>query len=486
MNQGETPRDIYARDRNGRIITDRYGRPVRKRDAGAAPHDRSFPAQSPRPQTDNRAVPQAEHRGAPQPGFRAAPQAGNRATPPAGNQAAGEPPRYRRSTTPSAQGRPPAAGSATGAAYSPQVRPMYPEGSGLQPNGNYPAGPAPRGGYPQGSYPQGSFPPAANPRAFQPGNRTSAPSGNRRGRRGFKGIRRTLLLVLVIILALVTGTALWADTKLNRVEAIQTYENRVGNTAGTNWLLVGSDSRAGLTAEDADRLMAGDLNETIGHTDTIMLVHVPFVGKATMISLPRDSWVNIPGHGQNKINAAFSLGGAPLLQRTVEEATGLRVDRYAEIGFGGFANLVDALGGVNICVNEPMNDPMAGINLAAGCQDMDGATALGYVRSRYVSANGDLDRVERQRQFLSAIASKLTSPSTLLNPFTVFPTIGAGTSTLTVNSKDHVWNLARLGLAVASGAEQATVPIGGYMDTYAGSVVVWDEVGAQELFGSIR
>ena len=96
-----------------------------------------------------------------------------------------------------------------------------------------------------------------------------------------------------------------------------------------------------------------------------------------MLSIPRDSYVSIPGHGQDKINSAFSIGGPKLLAETVQDATGLRIDHYAEIGFGGFSNMVDAVGGVNMCVKEPINDPLANIDLQEGCQDMSGAHCLG-------------------------------------------------------------------------------------------------------------
>lgn len=282
-------------------------------------------------------------------------------------------------------------------------------------------------------------------------------------------------------------TAVWVDTNLQRTDALADYEGRPGGSIGaTNWLLVGSDSRAGLNAEDADRLMAGELGDTTSRTDTIMVVHVPMFGKATMLSIPRDSYVNIPGQGESKINEAFTIGGPQLLQQTVEQATGIHIDRYAEIGFGGFANVVDAMGDINICVPEPLDDPMAGINLQAGCQDMDGPTALGYVRSRYASANGDLDRVERQRQFLNAMSDKLMSFGTIANPFRLFPVIDALSKSLTVNEGDHVWNLGKLALGMTGGVNQETVPIAGYQDTYSGNVALWDEAAAEQVFEKLR
>ena len=135
------------------------------------------------------------------------------------------------------------------------------------------------------------------------------------------------------------------------------------------------------------------------------------------MSIPRDSYVDIPGNGMNKINAAYSIGGPKLLARTVEQSTGLRVDGYMEIGFGGFANVVDAVDGVRICLKAPMKDEKAHIDLPKGCQVLDGKNALGYVRARYSDPEGDLGRVKRQRQFLGALLDKVASPADVLLPW---------------------------------------------------------------------
>ncbi|MDN6258653.1 MAG: LCP family protein, partial [Corynebacterium sp.] len=285
----------------------------------------------------------------------------------------------------------------------------------------------------------------------------------------------------------VAGTAWWVDSHINRIDALTDYEGRIGNTSGTNWLLVGSDSRVGMSEEDGERYAAGDLSDEGARTDTIIVVHVPtFGGKPTMVSIPRDSYVDVPGYGQDKINSAFSYGGPQLLQQTVEQATGMRMDHYMEIGFGGFGKIVDAVGGVELCPAEAIDDPMAGLNVEAGCQEMDGPTALGYVRTRYTSANGDLDRVKRQREFLSAVVSKVGSFGTLANPFRALPLINAFSEALTVDEGDHVWHLARLAFGMVRGADQQTVPVGGFADTDAGSVVLWDDEAAEELFSDMR
>ena len=188
---------------------------------------------------------------------------------------------------------------------------------------------------------------------------------------------------LVAVISALSIT-IWVESSLRRIPVFVEYPDRPAAASGTNWMLVGSDGRGDLSPQQQDELSTGgDLGSS--RTDTILLVHIPHLGSnqpATMVSIPRDSYVDIPGYGTDKINAAFAEGGGALLAHTVEQATGLRLDHYAEIGFGGFGAIVDALGGVEICPPEPINDPLAGIDLAAGCQTLDGRNALGYVRSR--------------------------------------------------------------------------------------------------------
>ena len=187
----------------------------------------------------------------------------------------------------------------------------------------------------------------------------------------------------------------------------------------------------------------------------------------------------------DKINAAFAYGGPKLLAQTVEGNTGLHIDHYAEIGMGGLANVVDSVGGVDICVPEPINDPLAGIDLQEGCQKLEGSDALGYVRTR-ATAMGDLDRVQRQREFFAALLDKITSPATLINPFRSISLINHTASSFIVGDGDHVWHLARVALAMGSGVDTETVPIGGFQDTVVGNVVLWDDEGAQQLWDSMK
>lgn len=296
--------------------------------------------------------------------------------------------------------------------------------------------------------------------------------------------RRVAVLLVVLVVAM-TGGMIYLDGTLDRVDALADYDGRVGDTPGTNWLLVGSDSRIGLTPEQEQELATGgDVGPD--RTDTILLLHVPSGGGAsTMVSLPRDSYVSIPGFGQDKLNASFALGGPQLLAQTVEGATGVHIDHYIEIGFGGFASIVDAIGGVDICVPYPIDDPLAGLALEAGCQELSGPQALGFVRTR-ATPLADLDRMNNQRLFLSALLSKATSPTTFLNPFRLWPLTTGAAGSVRVDEGDHLWDLARLAWAMRGETMTATVPIGGFDDVDgSGNVVLWDRERAIPFFGAL-
>ena len=292
--------------------------------------------------------------------------------------------------------------------------------------------------------------------------------------------------MLVFVVAVVAG-GLWLDSSLHRIPALVDYPQRPASGAGTTWLLVGSDSRQHLTPEQQAQLATGgDVGN--GRTDTILIVHIPAPWsstKATMVSIPRDSYVPIPGYGSDKINAAFAVGGAQLLAQTVEQATGLRLDHYAEIGFDGFATMVDAVGGVTMCPPEPISDPLAGIDLPAGCQKLDGSAALGYVRTR-ATPRADLDRMLNQRAFMSALLHRAASPAVLLNPLRWYPMAHAAGDAVAVDEGDHIWDLARLAWAMRGDLVTTTVPIGEFSGGDSGSIVVWNDAAAGQLFDALR
>jgi len=294
-------------------------------------------------------------------------------------------------------------------------------------------------------------------------------------------------IVVFVIVAGTLGTAVWVETSLRRVTVFNDFEGRPAAGAGTNWLLVGSDSREDLSPEQQAALATGgDVGS--GRTDTILLVHIPGLlsgGHATMVSIPRDSYVDIPGYGMDKINAAFAVGGPSLLAQTVEQDTGLRLDHYAEVGFAGFGDVVDALGGVQVCPTDPIDDPLAGINLPAGCQTLDGPNSLGYVRTR-ATPRADLDRMIHQREFMSALLNRVGDPWVWLNPWRWYAVPHAALSALTVNTDVHVWSLAALAWALRGASTTITVPVGELTVNEAGDVVVWDSAAAGALFEALR
>ncbi len=333
----------------------------------------------------------------------------------------------------------------------------------------------------------GTTPPAAGG-PFVPAGAGTARTGRapRRPRIRLRWVLATLLVVLLGYPLALFGVA-W--TSLGKVAAMPSG-GRPAATPGRTYLVVGSDSRAALTAAERARLGTGQVAGQ--RTDTIMLLHVPSSGGPTvLVSVPRDSYVSIPGHGKNKINAAYAFGGPQLLIRTVEQATAVHIDAYVETGLAGYADLVDAVGGVRVCVKRAINDAKAHIDVKAGCQQFDGATALGYARARYSDPRGDLGRVERQRQVLAAIAGRTLSPSVLALPWRAFPAASAGAHALTVDSGTSPWGLLQFVLAmrtVASGSGLSlTVPISNpNLQTPAGSSVAWDTAKATTLFTALR
>lgn len=321
-------------------------------------------------------------------------------------------------------------------------------------------------------------------------HRQAARGGGRGGpgRSGGRWLRR-VPVVLLLVLALLLGTFLYFFSRIDKVDAVQDYDGRPEAGSGTNWLIVGSDSREGLSDDEVKEL---NLGRVAGRrTDTIILLHRPASGAPTLVSLPRDSYVPIPGRGRNKLNAAYAFGGAPLLVQTVEQVTGLRVDHYAEVGFGGFVGMTDAVGGVEMCPSRNIRDKKSGLRVQKGCQEMEGPTALAYVRARYFDPKGDLGRVERQQEFLGAVFDRAASPATLLNPFRVVSLGNAATTALTIDDGDGPVSLVQFALtmrAVAGGGgKRVTVPVADidYRTPDGASAVRWDRGKALALFRSL-
>ncbi len=307
-------------------------------------------------------------------------------------------------------------------------------------------------------------------------------TGARGWRRWVRPKRILIAVAALLVVILLAGVALYFDfnSKLSRAAVLVPTS---ATSAGTNWLITGSDGRGGLTGAEENAMALGR-NITGARSDTIMVLHIPANGtRPTLVSIPRDSYVKIPGAGYNKINAAFAYGGPKLLIQTVQDATGLPIDHYMGIGFTGLVNVVDDVGGVNMCLPAAMKDPKAGLNLRKGCQAIDGKQALAFVRTRSF-ADGDLQREQDQRAFMKALLSKMTSTSSMINPFASIPAASGAASALTVDSGTQLYQLLSVAFALRDPVT-TMVPFGSYANNAAGSVVLWDTTRAQQMFNDL-
>ncbi|MFF3845527.1 LCP family protein [Streptomyces sp. NPDC002328] len=327
------------------------------------------------------------------------------------------------------------------------------------------------------------------PGGYGPGDPRPAPDWRRR-------IKWTAITVVTALVVTTVGTYFWADSKLNREVDLSKVIDRPEAGEGTNYLIVGSDSRAGMSAEEKKKLHTGSAEGK--RTDSMMILHTGSNGD-TLISLPRDSDVEIPsfvgsdsgktykGTGRHvKLNAAYAEDGPELLVRTVEFNTGLRIDHYVEIGFGGFANIVDAVGGVEMDIPQDIKDTKSGADFKKGTQTLNGEEALAFVRTRYALAGSDLDRTKNQQKFLSALANQVATPGTVLNPFKLYPTMGAGLDSLVVDEDMGLYDLASMFWAMkgVSGGDgkSMNMPISGS----SGGNLVWDKTKVKQLVEELK
>ena len=276
----------------------------------------------------------------------------------------------------------------------------------------------------------------------------TAPATKPRRRKRRHPILKTLCLFLVLVLAW-GGFLMWdANTNMGRVSAL----SGAADTPGTTYLLAGSDSRADGAVQDGF-----DESE---RADSIMLVNVAPNGQKVALSIPRDTYAEIPGVGWDKINASYAYGGPQLLVETVEKLTGLTVDHFVQIGMGAVPDMVDAVGGVELCYDNDANDQYSGLTWTAGCHTVDGTTALQFSRMRYQDPEGDIGRTKRQRQVISKVISSAASPSTLINPVKTLRVERAGSKSFTIDEDSSVMTVASLVWALrgASSNQMMGVP----------------------------
>jgi len=302
------------------------------------------------------------------------------------------------------------------------------------------------------------------------------------------GRQRFALAVTAVasVMTLLVAATAWALTSyvsgsFGRVDA---------GTSGTpasgpvNILVVGIDTRGGLTHKQEVALHVGNAIST--NTDTMMLVHIPADhDDIQVVSLPRDSWVDIPGHGMNKINAAYGIGGPRLMVRTVEDATGVTINDYVEIDFLGFVKVINSLGGVNICLPFAVDDHYSGLHLSAGRHHVNGRVALEFVRDRHSFALSDIARIQDQQQLLSSVLSKATHIGLLANPIRLQGFLSSFSSAVTV---DQGFNLIRLADELRgirpSDVTFTTVPLAtmSYLTPTGEDAVLWNKRQAAALF----
>lgn len=301
---------------------------------------------------------------------------------------------------------------------------------------------------------------------------------------------RLLRLLLILVLAWLVYLVATPVYALSRMHTVDQWESaaRQRRQPGTAVLLVGSDAR---DPGPGYQPVPGDEELTAVRADTIMLLYQPRRGRPVLVSLPRDSYVPIPGFGQGKLNAAYAYGGPALLNQTVELVTGVQLDGYLEIGFDGFANLVDAVGGIEVCPEMALQDPYSGLDIPAGCSKLEGHQALAYVRMRYADPRGDIGRIERQREVIGKVVAKAARPSSVLNPLRYWRLNMAASKMLTRGDQTGFGDLlgaARGLIGVAAGEGLSlVVPIAdpaGWSEE-GESVVIWDRENALALFDEI-
>ena len=308
-----------------------------------------------------------------------------------------------------------------------------------------------------------------------------------------RGARRRRLLLtlggaLSALVLLVSGSA-WALTGYinDHIKRVDAGTTGAGSTGPLNILVAGVDPRTGLTHHEEVVLHVG--NDVSSNSDTLMLMHVSADrSRVTVVSIPRDSWVNIPGHGMNKINAAYGLGGAKLMVQTVEQATGVTINDYVEVDFLGFVKVIDALGGVNICLPQAVSDAYSGLHLSAGLHHVNGITALAYARDRHSFATSDLARIQDQQRLLSSAFSEAIDSGLLANPIRLSQFINAALSALTVNQGLNVSALADQMRGITAGdVTFMTVPLANvdYQTPTGELAVQWDSQAASQLFQAL-
>lgn len=316
----------------------------------------------------------------------------------------------------------------------------------------------------------------------------------------------TILSISIVAISAISWAGLGRITAaIPKIDAFAGLNDRPKKeSSAVNYLVVGSDTREGLSRAEIKRLKVGGTDVAAGkRSDTMLLVHISKKrDKAAIISVPRDTYARIPEHENSqgklipatysKINSAYNWGGAPLLIQTFEAMSGLRIDHYVEINFVGFVRMVDAIGGVEICTKRDIDDPKSHLVLPAGRHILDGVDSLKYVRTRQFDGLGDLGRMKRQQEFAGAMLRKATSAGVLLNPVKMVDFVGSALDSVVTDEGLNQGDLLTLGKQLrnlsASNVRTLTIPLKYYNYSKNGvsAAVLWDPVLAPELFERIK
>jgi LCP family protein required for cell wall assembly len=296
---------------------------------------------------------------------------------------------------------------------------------------------------------------------------------------------------IVLVLCLVGGF-LYARSIFNRIERVEVSESLTSASNGTNYLIVGSDSRENVT-EEGDAGFNGSEAPGGQRADTIMLLHLEG-GKAQMLSIPRDLYVEIAGTGDSqKINAAYN-GGPTRLVDTVTQSLGIPIDRYMEVDFVSFAGLVDGLGGITIDFPHPATDTGSGLNVTeSGPVELDGEQALAYVRSRHYTEHidgqmvedprADLGRIERQQKFLSVVIEKLSNTK---NPFSLASAAGGMAEGLRIDDEMSMFDAMSFAWGMRGMADPLDpLPVSNDRNE-SGAVLILDREAAEPILDQVR
>ncbi|MEU7508835.1 LCP family protein [Streptomyces lavendulae] len=317
-------------------------------------------------------------------------------------------------------------------------------------------------------------------------------------------MRIAAVLSLVVLGSGAVGHAVMTglDTGIERVDPFKDMKNRPQAGHGVNFLLVGTDGREKITPEEKREYRLG--GAPCHCTDTVMLVHLSADReRASVISLPRDSYAEVPAHQDLvtgtahkahpvKLNAAYAEGGPNLTVRTVENMTRVKIDHYLEVDFTSFMKTVDAMGGVEICTAKAMHDTYTGLDLLPGTHRLTGGQALQYVRSRHVDGASDLGRMQRQQRFIAALIKQATGGGVLLNPVKFKEVSSTLLGSVRADRGFGSEQMLALGQAMRgftpSSSEFASVPVGdpSFQVKGIGSTVKWDEPKAAKLFEALR